>query len=113
MQALDRVAHGVAWALTFWRRSVQARVVASTVVLSAAVVAGVGWFLMLQTRDGLLEHRVDAVVAEAENETAEARNRLSFVPGATSTPRASSRTSSSRSSRAAPPAGSPSSSRPR
>lgn len=81
MQALDRVAHGVAWALTFWRRSVQARVVASTVVLSAAVVAGVGWFLMLQTRDGLLEHRVDTVVAEAENETAEARNRLSFVPG--------------------------------
>jgi two-component system, OmpR family, sensor histidine kinase MtrB len=81
VQALDRVAHGVAWALTFWRRSVQARVVASTVVLSAAVVAGVGWFLMLQTRDGLLEHRVDAVVAEAENETAEARNRLSFVPG--------------------------------
>jgi len=81
VQALDRVAHGVTWALTFWRRSVQARVVASTVVLSAAVVAGVGWFLMLQTRDGLLQHRVDAVVAEAENETAEARNRLSFVPG--------------------------------
>jgi len=36
----------------------------------------VGWFLLQQTRDGLLEHRVDAVVAEANNETAETRTRL-------------------------------------
>ncbi len=62
--------------LTFWRRSIQARVVVSTVLLSAAVVSGVGWFLLQQTREGLLEHRVDAVVAEANNETAEARTRL-------------------------------------
>ena len=62
--------------LTFWRRSIQARVVASTVLLSAAVVSVVGWFLLQQTREGLLDHRVDAVVAEANNETAEARTRL-------------------------------------
>ena len=68
-------------ALTVWRRSIQARVVASTVLLSAVVVSIVGWFLLQQTREGLLEHRVDAVVAEARNETAEARNRLSFAPG--------------------------------
>ena len=66
--------------LTFWRRSIQARVVASTVLLSAVVVSGVGWFLLQQTRDGLLEHRVDAVVAEASNETAEAIDRLATVP---------------------------------
>jgi two-component system, OmpR family, sensor histidine kinase MtrB len=68
-------------ALTFWRRSIQARVVASTLLLSAAVVGVVGWFLLQQTRDGLLEQRVDAVVAEANNETTEARTRLAAAPG--------------------------------
>jgi two-component system sensor histidine kinase MtrB len=63
-------------ALTFWRRSIQARVVASTLVLSFVVVSAVGWFLLRQTRDGLLEDRVDAVVAEAANETEDARTRL-------------------------------------
>ncbi|MGZ6744796.1 MAG: hypothetical protein ACXVD0_02725, partial [Nocardioides sp.] len=43
--------------LTFWRRSIQARVVVSTLVLSAAVVSVVGWYLLHQTRQGLLEHR--------------------------------------------------------
>jgi two-component system, OmpR family, sensor histidine kinase MtrB len=67
--------------LTFWRRSIQARVVASTLLLSAAVVGVVGWFLLQQTRDGLLEQRVDAVVAESNNETTEARTRLAAAPG--------------------------------
>jgi len=62
--------------LTFWRRSIQARVVASTLVLSAAVISVVGWFLLQQTRDGLLDHRVDAVVAEANDETTGARELL-------------------------------------
>ena len=65
----------------FWRRSVQARVVVSTVLLSAAVVGIVGWFLMQQTRDGLLDHRVEAVVQEAEGETAAARAALAATPG--------------------------------
>ena len=65
----------------FWRRSVQARVVASTVVLSAVVVGIVGWFLIQQTRDGLLEQRVAAVVAEAEGENEAAREALSSAPG--------------------------------
>ncbi|MGH3306715.1 MAG: HAMP domain-containing protein, partial [Nocardioides sp.] len=67
--------------LTFWRRSIQARVVASTLLLSAAVVGVVGWFLLQQTRDGLLEQRVAAVVAEANNENTEARTRLAAAPG--------------------------------
>ncbi len=68
-------------ALTFWRRSIQMRVVASTLLLSAAVVGIVGWFLLQQTREGLLDNRVAAVVAEAENETAEAEERLVAAPG--------------------------------
>jgi two-component system, OmpR family, sensor histidine kinase MtrB len=67
--------------LTFWRRSIAARVVASTVVMSALVSAGVGWFLLQQTREGLLDQRVDAVVAEATAETAAARTRMQGVPG--------------------------------
>ncbi|WP_426244870.1 MtrAB system histidine kinase MtrB [Nocardioides sp. LHG3406-4] len=67
--------------LTVWRRSIQVRVVASTVLLSAAVVSVVGWFLLQQTREGLLQNRVDAVVAEARNETADARSRLAAAPG--------------------------------
>src|SRR6478735_785787 len=67
--------------LTFWRRSIQARVVASTLLLSAAVITVVGWYLLQQTRDGLLDHRVKAVVAEANDETALARTRLEAVVG--------------------------------
>lgn len=67
--------------LTFWRRSIQARVVASTVLLSAMVFIATGWFLLHETRDGLLEHRVTAVVGEADAETAVARSRLAAVPG--------------------------------
>ena len=62
---------------TFWRRSVQARVVVSTVVLSALVIGIVGWFLLQQTRDGLLQQREDAAVSEATRVTAEARESLS------------------------------------
>jgi len=67
--------------LTFWRRSIQARVVASTVLLSIVVISVVGWYLLQQTRDGLLDHRVRTVVAEANDETAEARKRLGAVTG--------------------------------
>jgi two-component system sensor histidine kinase MtrB len=72
---------GVRRALTFWRRSIQARVVASTLVLSAVVVSVVGWFLLQQTKDGLLDQRVRAVVAEAQGEVREAEVRLEAVSG--------------------------------
>ncbi|MCF6379788.1 HAMP domain-containing histidine kinase [Nocardioides KLBMP 9356] len=65
---------------TFWRRSVQARVVVSTMLLSALVVGVVGAFLIHQTRDGLLNSRVDAVVQEAEGETETARQQLAAAP---------------------------------
>ncbi|KQQ43432.1 MtrAB system histidine kinase MtrB [Nocardioides sp. Leaf307] len=76
LPAASRLPVGLRHALTFWRRSIQARVVVSTVLLSAAVVGVVGWFLLQQTRDGLLENRVDAVLAEVGSETGEADERL-------------------------------------
>ena len=71
-----RIAPAVRRALTFWRRSIQARVVVSTVVLSAVIVSGVGWILLQQTRQGLLEHRVDVVLGEVDAEMGDARDRL-------------------------------------
>jgi len=76
----QRATRVVRHALTFWRRSIQARVVASTVLLSALVVGIVGVFLLQQTRDGLLEQREAAAVGEATRVTAEARERLAGVP---------------------------------
>ena len=67
--------------LTVWRRSIQARVVVSTVVLTAIVISVVGWFLLRQTRDGLVDNRVDIVTADAARETTEARDKLAAVVG--------------------------------
>jgi two-component system sensor histidine kinase MtrB len=67
--------------LTFWRRSIQARVVVSTLVLSAVVISGVGWLLLQQTQRGLLEHRVDNAVAEVETAMAGAESNLQTSGG--------------------------------
>ncbi|MCY7395834.1 MAG: sensor histidine kinase [Nocardioides sp.] len=67
--------------LTFWRRSMEARVAVSTLLLSALVISLVGWFLLHQTRDGLLQQRVDAVVAETAGEIRDSQTRLDAVPG--------------------------------
>jgi two-component system sensor histidine kinase MtrB len=63
-----------------------ARVVASTVILSAVVITGVGWLLLQQTRDGLLDHRVDAVTAEVADEVREANIRLEGASGQAADP---------------------------
>ncbi len=75
------VAAAVRRALTFWRRSIQARVVASTIVLSAIVVSAVGWILLQQVRQGLLEHRVEVVMGEVDAEMDDARARLAAASG--------------------------------
>ncbi|HEX6149784.1 MtrAB system histidine kinase MtrB [Nocardioides sp.] len=74
--ALDAITRG----LTLWRRSIQVRVVASTVVLSALVIGIMGWFLVQQTRDGLLEQSEDAALSEAARVTAETEDSLAAVP---------------------------------
>ena len=68
-------------ALTFWRRSIQARVVAAPCCCRRVVVSAVGWLLLQQTRDGLLDHRVDAVLAEVAPTMAEANERLDDAAG--------------------------------
>jgi len=77
-----RLPLGLRRALTFWRRSIQARVVVSTLLMSAIVISAVGWLLLQQTRDGLLRHRVEVVVGEVEAEVAGTRDRLSAASGA-------------------------------
>src|SRR4051812_38677212 len=67
--------------LTFWRRSIQARVVVSTVLLSTVVLVAVGWFLLRQVQQGLLDHRVDTVVREVATENQAANDRLAAFPG--------------------------------
>ena len=48
-----------------WRRSIQLRVVGSTLVLSVVVLAMLGQLLVGQIRDGLLKARTEVAVAEA------------------------------------------------
>jgi two-component system, OmpR family, sensor histidine kinase MtrB len=67
--------------LTFWRRSIQARVVVSTLLLSAVVVTAVGWFLLRQVEQGLVDHRVASVLADVANETTQLRTGLTSAPG--------------------------------
>jgi two-component system sensor histidine kinase MtrB len=68
-------------AVTVWRRSIQARVVISTLLLSAVVVSLVGWVLLQQITAGLVSGKTDSSVAEAARATAEAQSRLSAANG--------------------------------
>jgi two-component system sensor histidine kinase MtrB len=68
-------------AVTVWRRSIQARVVISTLLLSAVVVSLVGWVLLQQITSGLLQSKTDSSVAEAARATADAQTRLSAADG--------------------------------
>jgi two-component system sensor histidine kinase MtrB len=67
-------------AVTVWRRSIQARVVLSTVLLSAVVVTLVGWTLMQQITDGLVRDRVEAAVAESARSSNDVQSSLSAAP---------------------------------
>ena len=64
-------------AVTVWRRSIQARVVISTLLLSAFVVTLVGWVLLSQITDGLVDSKTESSVAEADRGIIEAQERLS------------------------------------
>ncbi|MBA2464647.1 MAG: HAMP domain-containing histidine kinase, partial [Nocardioidaceae bacterium] len=66
---------------TFWRRSIQARVVISTLLLSAVVAAVVGWVLLDQVSDGLVDGKTRSSVAEATRGTVDAQRRLSGASG--------------------------------
>ena len=63
-------------ALRLWRRSLRTRVVVTTVVLCSLVAGTVGWLVLQQITDGLVQARVSSSVAEATSETDNARERL-------------------------------------
>jgi two-component system sensor histidine kinase MtrB len=63
--------------VTFWRRSIHARVVLSTVLLCAVVVSLVGWVLLRQITDGLVQDRVRAAVTEAARSSDDVQSSLS------------------------------------
>lgn len=74
---LARVAAVGRWALLAWQRSLQLRVVATTLALSLAVVSLLGAALLRQVADGLLDTRVDAAMADAGAGVSSAQRQLS------------------------------------
>jgi len=68
-------------AATVWQRSIQSRVVISTLLLSAVVVSLVGWVLLHQVTDGLVHSKTESSVSESTRATAEAERRLSAANG--------------------------------
>ncbi len=70
-----------------WRRSLQLRVVATTLLLSAAVVAVLGFFLLQQISAGLLRNKGLSAQAELSGGLATARNQPGFdTPPSSSDP---------------------------
>ena len=67
--------------LTFWRRSIQARVVVSTLLLSTLVVTLVGWVLLRQVTDGLVDAKTNSSIVEATRGAVDAQRRLSGASG--------------------------------
>ncbi|MDP9445097.1 MAG: MtrAB system histidine kinase MtrB [Actinomycetota bacterium] len=59
-----------------WRRSLQARVVMSTLLLSSLVVALVGWTLLRQVTDGLVESKLQTSLQDAAGGFAFAQSTL-------------------------------------
>ncbi len=76
LHVVPALTRGLARGLTIWRRSVQARVVVSVLVLSAIVVGVVGLLLLRQITGGLVDNRVKVSLAEANSETSVATARL-------------------------------------
>ncbi len=64
-----------------WRRSVQARVLLSTIALSAAVVLLLGVTLLQQISDGLVDSRVRVALDEAARSTGEVQTELAAASG--------------------------------
>lgn len=60
----------------FWRRSIQARIVTGTLLMSAVVVFLVGWVMMSQVTDGVLESRRETAYAEAAAQVSSAQAEL-------------------------------------
>jgi two-component system, OmpR family, sensor histidine kinase MtrB len=60
----------------FWRRSLQLRVVATTLLLGLVVVLAVGNFLLVRITNGLIDSRRDTAEAESLQKTREAKDLI-------------------------------------
>lgn len=69
---------------TAWRRSIMLRVVGTTLLLSVIVVVLLGQLVISQIRDGLLEAKENAAIAEATAGFQAAADRLADAPDPTS-----------------------------
>ena len=67
-------------AVRVWRRSVQARVVMSTLLLCAIVIGLVGWVLVRQIAEGLVDNRRDASLSVAKEGFSTAQENISASP---------------------------------
>ena len=72
-------------------RSIRIRVVVTIVLLGAVVAGSVGWLLVQQISDGLVDGKVAAARAEADSETLSARDTQRCRAHASSLPRAPDR----------------------
>src|SRR5215208_2443252 len=61
-----------------WRRSLQLRVVAITLVASSVLVGGFGFFVAYRSAEILLDRAQDEVFAQGHNKGAEAQKQLSI-----------------------------------
>jgi two-component system, OmpR family, sensor histidine kinase MtrB len=64
-----------------WRRSIQVRVVSSTLVVSAAVVALLGFVVLQQVKEGLIQAKLRSSIAEEALGVSNARTLLSSETG--------------------------------
>lgn len=76
------------WGL--WRRSLQTRVIASTVLVSGIVIFLAGWTLLDNVAQGLTENRRQAAIAQARTGFDTAQSRLDATADAQSEPTQSS-----------------------
>src|SRR3954468_7426493 len=69
------------WVRRRWRRSLQLRVVATTILLGLAVVAIVGALLLDRIQSGLVAERLNAARGEAQRGRTDAQARFDTVSG--------------------------------
>ncbi|ADB30720.1 histidine kinase [Kribbella flavida DSM 17836] len=68
-----------------WRRSIQARIVTGTLLMSTVVLILVGWVMMSQVTDGVLESRRTSAQAEAAAQLTALTNSINAADPATIT----------------------------
>ena len=81
---LGPVRRATGWVRRRWRRSLQLRVVATTMLLGMAVVAVVGALLLDRIQSGLVEERLNVARGEAQSGRADAQARLDTASGTAS-----------------------------